>query len=249
MSPPRDDEVTRPSPAPPSPSRDEVVVRYLPLARHLVRLFENRGESVDDLMQVASIGLLRAADRFDPSLGFEFSTFASETVLGELKRHLRDRAWSVKTPRALQERYLEVSTTIELLRHKEGRSPSVPEVAAEGGWSVVEVLAALEAGRGYRTASLDAGAVDVQPHAGTEPDASITLADREELGYYLSRLPGREREVLELRFVDELSQVQIAERLGISQMHVSRLLRHALATLRSLYGIDDPGGAGSDATE
>lgn len=218
-------------------ARAELIESHLPLARHLVRLFENRGESIDDLMQVASIGLIRAADRFDPALGFEFSTFATETVLGELKRHFRDRMWAVKTPRTMQERFLEVSATIEQLGQSLGRAPSVLEVAEVCGRTADEVVAAIEAGRGYRASSLESHPVEAKVLWADEPHEPGSLSDRDELRTYLAVLPSRSQQILELRFVDELSQSDIAERLGISQMHVSRLLRQALNALRVLYGV------------
>ncbi len=218
-------------------ARTQLIESHLGLARHLVRLFENRGESVEDLMQVASIGLIRAADRFDPSLGFEFSTFASETILGELKRHFRDRMWAVKTPRTMQERFLEVAAAIEQLSQTMGREPSVLEVAKACGRTSDEVVAALHAGRGYRASSLDARPADSEVLASGEPLEPGSLSDRDELGTYLAILPERYRAILELRFVEELSQSQIAARLGISQMHVSRLLRRAIDALRALYGV------------
>jgi RNA polymerase sigma-B factor len=219
----------------PSDPRTALIESHLGLARHLVRLFEHRGESVDDLMQVASMGLVHAADRFDPDRGFEFSTFATETIVGELKRHFRDRAWAVKIPRSMQERYLEVSTAIDELTQSLGRPPSVQEVAAACRRGPDEVLAAMEAGQGYRASSLDARDADSFHHEVF--DAVAALADRDELASHLAKLDERDREILRLRFVEERSQVDIADALGISQMHVSRLLRRALDALREAYGV------------
>ena len=216
-------------------ARAALIERHLGLARHLVRLFEHRGEATEDLMQVASMGLVHAADRFDASRGFEFSTFATETIMGELKRHFRDRAWAVKIPRSMQERYLEVSAAIDALTQSLGRPPSAPEVAAACRLGYEEVLAALEAGQGYRATSLDVREPEGVRH--DLPDDLAALADRDELASHLARLQPRDREILRLRFVDELSQVEIAAALGISQMHVSRLLRRALDALRRAYGV------------
>jgi RNA polymerase sigma-B factor len=238
-------------PAPPSDeseARDRLIEGHLGLARHVVRLFEHRGEPVDDLMQVASIGLVRAADRFDASLGFEFSTFATSTMVGELKRHFRDRAWAVKTPRTLQELYLEVSATVEELTQRLGHSPSVQEVASACDRRHDEVLTALEVGQGYRTRSLEARPQDAEFADDGARDELALLADSDELATHLARLDPRDREVVRLRFVDELSQAEIASQLGISQMHVSRLLRRALQSLRAAYGVapeDDAGQRGA----
>ena len=221
--------------------RDRLVTEHLGLAEHLARRYANRGEPHDDLVQVASLALVRAADRYDPSLGYEFSTFATRTIVGELKHHFRDRGWSVKAPRQLQELYLEVNTTIGIMTQQLGRSPTVSEVAAACGRRDDEVLAALEAGQGYRAASLDAPSPSGESVLDVHEDVDNEVASvdtRDELVSHLARLPRRERELVRLRFVDELSQTEIAERLGMSQMHVSRLLRRALEALRESYGRD-----------
>jgi RNA polymerase sigma-B factor len=222
--------------------RNRLIEEHLGLAWHLVSLFEHRGESRDDLRQVASMGLVHAADRFDPTLGFEFSTFATKTIMGELKRHFRDRVWAVKMPRTLQELYLEVTAAVNELTQSLGRQPSVQEVARSIDRRDDEVLTALEAGQGYRAASLDAPGVvpeGTSPEALEVSDAVVSIADRDELESHLATLSPRDRELLRLRFVDELSQAAIAKRVGISQMHVSRLLRRALDELRRSYGVTD----------
>jgi RNA polymerase sigma-B factor len=219
--------------------RHALIVDNLGLAEHLARRFANRGEPLEDLVQTASLALVRAAERFDPSLGFEFSTFATRTILGELKHHFRDKGWSVKAPRRLQELYLQVNVAIAELTQRLGRSPTVREVAAECGRREDEVLAAIEAGQGYRAASLDAPSPEGDSSREVPVDGGYgELEHRDELASHLSRLPRRERELLRLRFVDDLSQSEIAAQLGISQMHVSRLLRRALDALRASYRED-----------
>ncbi len=218
--------------------RNELVEAYLGLAHQLARRFSSRGESYDDLVQVASLALVKSVDRFDPGRGVEFSTFATRTVIGELKRHFRDRGWAIRAPRRVQELYLELGPAIESLTQENGRPPTVAEMAASIGTSEEAVLEALEAGQSYRTSSIDApdrqeGTLgtrlgDVDPgYVGTD--------DRMLLAISLTHLPERERTILHLRFVDDLTQSEIAERIGISQMHVSRLLAASLATLRDAF--------------
>ncbi len=219
--------------------RDELVEAHLGLAYQLARRFSNRGESYDDLAQVASIALIKSVDRFDPERGVEFSTFATRTVIGELKRHFRDKGWAVRAPRRIQELYLELGHVIESLSHELGRPPTVAEMAGAIGASEEAVLEALEAGQSYRTTSIDApdrqdgtmasrlGDVDAG-YAGTE--------DRMMLAISLAQLSDRERTILGLRFIDGLTQSEIAARIGVSQMHVSRLLAASLAKLRESFG-------------
>lgn len=226
--------------------RTRLIEEHLGLARHLASLYDRRGESREDLQQVASLALVGAADRFDPSLGFAFSTFAARTIMGELKRHFRDHAWAVKMPRTLQELYLEVTAAVNELTQSLGRSPTVAEVAAACNRRDDEVVAALEAGHGYRATSLDAPTrLEGSPtEVPTEGDPLGTFADHDELAAHLAMLAPRERELIQLRFVDELSQTEIAARMSLSQMHVSRLLRRAVDKLRQSYGVvteaDDP---------
>ena len=221
--------------------RDELVEAHLDLARQLARRFSNRGETYDDLAQVASIALIKSVDRFDPERGVEFSTFATRTVIGELKRHFRDRGWAIRAPRRIQELYLELGHVTESMTHDLGRPPTVSEMARETGVTEDAVLEAMEAGQSYRTSSIDApdrqettmgsrlGEVDTG-FSGTE--------DRLLLSVSLAKLPDRERTILQLRFVDGLTQSQIAARIGISQMHVSRLLAASLAKLREVFNIE-----------
>ena len=223
-------------------SREELIASHLGLARFLAGRFAERGEPYEDLVQVASVALVQAADRFDPSLGFAFSTFATRTILGELKHHFRDAGWAVWTPRAVKEHYLEVSAAVGELVQTLGRSPTVNEIAAACRLTSDEVLVAIEAGQSYRVASLDAALsradATLDAHLGVD-DAVDAVGERSELLQHLHRLPSREQALLRLRFVDELSQSEIAERMGISQMHVSRLLRRALQELRDALAEGD----------
>jgi len=211
---------------------------HLPLARHLARRFSDRGQPLDDLVQVASIGLLKAVERFDADRGVEFATYAAHTILGELKRHFRDAGWSVRAPRRLQELYLEVTRLVDEMSQTLGRSPTVAELAGSAGVTEEEVLEALEAGQAYRSSSLDAPAPGVDGEASVasslgQVDASMATAEqRVELAGLLDHLAARERHIVHLRFWEDRTQAEIAAELGISQMHVSRLLAKSLATLR-----------------
>ena len=215
--------------------RAELVEAHIGLAHQLARRFTNRGESYDDLVQVASLALVKSVDRFDPERGVEFSTFATRTVIGELKRHFRDRGWAIRAPRRIQELYLELGHIIDSLSQELGRPPTVSEMAAVTGASEEAVLEALEAGQSYRTTSIDAP----DRSDGTignrlgELDVGFDGAeDRMLLVRALSRLPERERTIVSLRFVEGLTQSEIATEIGVSQMHVSRLLSASLAKLR-----------------
>lgn len=215
--------------------RDELVAAHLRLAIHLARRFANRGVPQDDLDQVAALGLLKAIDRFEPERGLEFSTFATPTILGELKRHFRDKGWAVRVPRRVQELHVRLHAMVGELTHQLGRSPTVAELAHAARATEEEVLEAMEAAQAYRSGSIDAGDGDTEPHVhlGGE-DADLFAAENqvfvEEL---LARLPPRERLMLRLRYFEEMTQTEIAARLGISQMHVSRLLARVLADLRA----------------
>lgn len=214
--------------------RDELIEAHLGLARQLARRFANRGEALDDLVQAATIGLIKAVDGFDPDRGHELAAYATTTILGELKRHFRDKGWSVRAPRRVQELYLRVGDAVADLGQRLGRSPTVPEIAAELEVSEAEVLEVMEAGNAYRSASLDApgpGGETLGSHLGDPEDAYGTVEDRAVLLPHLAALPAREREILRLRFVEDLTQSEIAERVGISQMHVSRLIARSLKTL------------------
>jgi RNA polymerase sigma-B factor len=220
--------------------RDELITAHMGLAEYLARRFTNRGEPLDDLVQVAALGLLTAFDRFDPERGLEFSTYATPTIVGELKRHFRDKGWSLHVPRDLQERTLAVSRATEVLSTELGRSPNVREVAEHLGCSSEQVLEAQEAAASYEAASLDAPTArdDGESAAlvdmlGGEDSSYELVEDRQAIASTWADLPPVERQVLELRFMEDLTQREIGERIGYSQMHVSRLLRRALKRLES----------------
>jgi RNA polymerase sigma-B factor len=218
--------------------RNELVEAHLGLAEYLARRFANRGEPLDDLVQVASLGLLKAVDRFDPERGVEFSTYATHTVVGELKRHFRDKGWAIRAPRRMQELYLRLGKVVASLGQELGRSPTISELAVETEVSEEEVLEALEAGQAYRFTSLDAPTGDgdgdtLASRLGHNDPGLIDAERRATLSPLLSRLPEREQMILQLRFFEGLTQSEIARRLGISQMHVSRLLARSVAQLRT----------------
>jgi RNA polymerase sigma-B factor len=227
-------------------AREELLERYLPLARRLAARYRHTQEPTEDLIQVASAGLVAAIERFDPERGTAFSSFAVPTILGELKRYFRDHGWFVHVPRDLQERVAEVNKASERLGRTLGRSPSVQEVAEELGIDAEQVLEGMEAAHAYGAISLDAGQQ-------SDDDDSVQLADligEQEPGYEvveygasirdtLEAMPRRTRVVLHLRFVEDMTQAQIAERVGVSQMHVSRIIRAALAELREAAAVDD----------
>lgn len=221
-------------------ARQALIERFLPLARQLARRYRRSTESLDDLEQVASLGLVKAVDRFDVSRGTAFSSFLVPTVLGELKRHFRDSAWAAHVPRRMQERVMRVTGAIDHLSGENGRSPSVAEIADHTEQSMEQVLEAMEASHAYHARPIDA------PHSedGDEDSDHVSELGRHEAGYELAELgaavkpavqslPRREREILRLRFVEDLTQSQIADRVGVSQMHVSRLIRGAVDTLRA----------------
>lgn len=220
--------------------RSELVEAHLGLARHLARRFLNRGETYDDLVQVGSMALVKAVDRFDPGQGVAFATFATRTILGELKRHFRDKGWAVRAPRRIQELYVRLGGSIAQLSQELGRSPTIAELARDVDASEEEVLEALEAGQGYRATSIEApvSGADEESLADRlgEVDPGFGGAERRaELSPLLDKLPHRERVILSLRFAEGLTQSEIAARVGISQMHVSRLLSRSLARLREEY--------------
>lgn len=217
--------------------RDELVQLHLPLVKSVVRRFQGLGEPAEDLLQVGTIALLKAIDRFEPDRGWEFSTFARPTISGELKRHFRDRSWAVRPPRGLQERSLRVTRTRDSLGQRLGRAPTATELAEQTGERLEDVLEALEAADAYTATSLDMpahGDIDVPLHAtlgGEDPSlvqADALLALRPDI----AALPCRERQILYLRFFEGLTQSEIGRRIGISQMHVSRQLRRSLEFLR-----------------
>ena len=220
-------------------ARDALVERFLPLATRLARRYHRGGEPLEDLVQVASIGLLKAIDRFDPARGTAFTSFAVPTIAGELKRHYRDKGWAVRVPRDLQELALRVDRATDRLVHQLGRAPTASEIADDLGVTIEQVLEAHEAAAAYRADSLD------RPGSDDDQDATrvVDTLGGDEPGYrqaedsatvesMVSVLSDREREILRLRFVEDLTQSEIGDRMGLSQMHISRLLRRAIAQLR-----------------
>lgn len=220
-------------------SRDELVHRHLSLVHFLARRFRHRGETLPDLVQVATIGLIKAIDRFDDTRGIEFGAFATPTIVGEIKRHFRDRAWAIRVPRRLLDQQSSVAAAATELSQRLGRSPTVAEIAANAGLSEEETLDCLESTYAYSTVSLDAVSANSTDRyaplldALGSTDAGIEEVERREaLRPLLARLPDRERRILILRFFRGLTQAEIATEVGISQMHVSRLLTRTLTSLR-----------------
>jgi RNA polymerase sigma-B factor len=221
--------------------RERLVGAHLGLAASLASRFASRQESADDLHQAALVGLLHAIDRFDPTRGVQFTTFAWATISGELKRHFRDRTWGVRVPRRVQELYLVTAEATDALTNSLGRSPTVAEVADRIGASEEEVLEALEARSAYRLASIDSPVGDddgdgAGMQLGGDDPAYGRVEQQAWLDELMDRLPARERQIIRLRFHDELTQAEIAERVGVSQMHVSRLLSTSLQKLRGFAG-------------
>lgn len=221
-------------------ARDELVRLHLPLVEYLARRFRGRGEPLDDLVQVASLGLLKAIDRFDPERGVEFSTYATPTIIGELKRYFRDKGWAIRVPRRLQEIGLQLAQVMPDLSQELGRSPSIPEVAQRTGLSEEDVLEGINAAQVYSLKSLDAPVTEDGTNSvarlGAEDESLELLEAWSSIAHLLEKLPYRERKILHLRFVVGQTQSQIAEELEISQMHVSRLLSKTLAHLRAASG-------------
>lgn len=221
-------------------ARAQLIEHHLPLARRLASRYRNSGESTDDLEQVASLGLIKAIDRYRPEAG-AFARFAVPTIVGELKRHFRDKGWGMHVPRYLQERVMEVNDAVERLSTELGRSPSPGDIARDTGHGLEEVLEAMHAAGAYSPMSLDS------PQPGGDDDEESTIGQRlgkidpqyelaewrPMVGPAVASLPSREQEILRLRFVEDLTQSEIATRIGISQMHVSRLLRRSLEELGS----------------
>jgi RNA polymerase sigma-B factor len=223
-------------------ARAALVTRFMPLARSLARRYERSSESLDDLLQVASLGLLKAIDRFDPERGNAFVSFAVPTILGELRRYFRDCCWDVHVPRGTQERTLKLEEAERRLTLDRGRAPTVAELAQYLEIDVEQALDAMTAAKAYGALSLDAprSSMTGEPATtyaellGEEDDRYALVEDRVTIARALEHIPARERTVLQLRFVEDLTQSEIAERIGVSQMQVSRLLRHALEQLRIL---------------
>ena len=219
--------------------RERLVEQYIGLVEFLARRFRNRGEPLEDLIQVGTIGLLKAIDRFDLHREVEFSTYATPTIVGELKRHFRDKGWAVRVPRRLQELHLELTKVVANLGQELGRSPTIGEIAEAIGTSEEEVLEGLEIAQAYNFTSLDApidaedgGATSFADQLGGEDEHLENLEYRASLAPEMAKLPERERKILYLRFFKGMTQSEIADRLGIPQMHVSRLLNRTLTLLR-----------------
>lgn len=227
-------------------AREKLVMSHLNLVRFIANKFKNRGEPIDDLVQVGYLGLLKAIDRFDPSRGLEFTTFATPTIMGEIKRHFRDKGWSVRVPRRLQELSAKVNQATDKLTVQLQRSPSIKEIAEYLDASVDEVLEAMESSSAYSSVSLEApvGADDddapsvIDRYASEDEELAFT-DDRIIIEEALRNFSPREREVIELRFLQGMTQIEIAEKLGISQVQVSRLLRR---TLKKIQEKIDPDG-------
>jgi RNA polymerase sigma-B factor len=221
-------------------ARQQLIEQYLPLVRSLARRYANRGEQLEDLVQVGSIGLIKAIDRFDVERGVELTTYATPNIIGEIKRHFRDKGWSVRVPRGLQELNVRLSHLLERLTVELERSPTIPELAEAAGVTEEEVLEALESGQAYTTVSLsgpvgsgEEGELDPLESLGELEHEYEISEDRAVLAPGLSILDERERRILHLRFWGGLTQSQIAQQVGISQMHVSRLIRRSLEKVRA----------------
>jgi len=222
-------------------ARDELVVGHLNLVRYLAVKFANRGESLEDLMQVGTLGLIKAIDRFDPERGVEFTTYATPTIVGEIKRYFRDKGWAVKVPRRLQELNLSVNRMIEKLTVELGRAPTVADLATQLDATEEEILEAQELGQAYNLLSLDTELTGdaertsqtLADQVGREDPLLANLEDRTNLERAFVVLTGRERIIIYLRFFESISQTEIAKRLNVSQMHVSRLQQKALEKLRA----------------
>lgn len=227
-------------------ARDQLIVSHLNLVRFLASKFKNRGEPLDDLVQVGTIGLIKAIDRFDPERGLEFTTYATPTILGEIKRHFRDKGWSIRVPRRLQELSAKVNQATDELTVELQRSPSVEEIAAKLGVGAEEILEAMESSGAYTSVSLEAGGSSEDDEApalidrlGSVDEDLDGSDDRMVIDDAISDFSPREQEIVRMRFIDGLTQVEIAKRLGVSQVQVSRLLRR---TLRKIQDKIDPEG-------
>jgi RNA polymerase sigma-B factor len=217
--------------------RERLISGYLPVAEHIARRFAGRGEPLDDLIQVATLGLINAVDRFEPARGSHFLSFAVPTITGEVRRHFRDHGWSTRVPRRLKDLHIAIRRALAELSQQLGRAPRPSEIAERLGIPMSEVIEGLQAGEAYRSASLDemlgAGQrAAVGDFIGDLDNALALIDDREALRPLLAELAPREQTILVLRFFHQLTQTQIAEQVGISQMHVSRVLRQTLAFLR-----------------
>ena len=224
-------------------ARAQLIEQYMSLVRSLARRYSYRGEQLEDLVQIGAIGLIKAIDRFDVNRGVELTTYATPNIIGEIKRHFRDRGWSVRVPRGLQELNIQLSRLIEQQTVQLGRSPTIAELAKAAGVSEEAVLEAIESGRAYTSLSLSAGSgsgghdddgeLDPLESLGSEDFEFELSEDRAVLAPGFKVLDQRERQILHLRFFSGLTQSQIAEQVGISQMHVSRLIRRSLEKIRA----------------
>lgn len=221
-------------------AREELIVKFQPLAEYLARRFGGRGQPMEDLVQVAYVGLISAVDRFDPAREVRFSTYAAATIVGELKRHLRDKAWAVRVPRSLQELGLRINKALPAITQELRRSPTVSELAERLDATLEDVLAAMDAAQAYTASSLDAPMTEgsITPHEilGEEDPRLAQLDEWATIAPAVRGLPERERKVLYLRFFAGKTQSEIAEEIGVSQMHVSRILSQVLAQLRRSAG-------------
>jgi len=220
-------------------AREQLIEQYMSLVRSLARRYSYRGEQLEDLVQIGAIGLIKAIDRFDLERGVELTTYATPNIIGEIKRHFRDKGWSVRVPRGLQELNVQLSRLVEQLTVQFSRSPTIPELAKAAGVEEEEVLEALESGRAYTSLSLSVGGgggddddLDPLESLGTEEHQYEVSEDRAVLAPGFKALDERERKILQLRFFEGLTQSQIAQQVGISQMHVSRLTRRSLEKIR-----------------
>jgi RNA polymerase sigma-B factor len=221
------------------PLREQLIKSYLPMAEHIARRFAGRGEPLEDLVQVATVGLIYAVDRFEPDYGSHFLSFAIPTITGELRRYFRDHGWSTRVPRRMKDLHVAIRATQRELSHQLGRAPRPSEIAQRLGLSASEVIEGLQAGEAYRSSSLDeirsserGNATALGDFLGDLHAGLDVIDDREVLRPLLAQLPPRERTILTLRFFRGLTQTQIAEQVGLSQMHVSRLLRQTLTSLQ-----------------
>lgn len=220
-------------------ARDALVRLHLPLVEHCARRFRNRGEPFEDLVQVGTIGLIKSVDRFDTERGVEFSTYATPTIIGEIKRYFRDKGWAIRVPRRLQELRMQIGTATAELTQDLGRSPTASELAAHIGCTVEEIVEGIESSNAYSTLSLDAtddsddGAASMLDALGEVDSGMEHVEIRESIKPLLDQLDAREKKILLLRFFKNMTQSQIAEEIGVSQMHVSRLLNRTLEQLRS----------------
>jgi RNA polymerase sigma-B factor len=227
-------------------AREQLIEQYMSLVRSLARRYSYRGEQLDDLVQIGAIGLIKAIDRFDIDRGVELTTYATPNIIGEIKRHFRDKGWAVRVPRGLQELNVQLSRIVEQLTVQLGRSPTIPELATAAGAQEEEVLEALESGRAYSSLSLSTGGggdgeddLDPLESIGTEEHQYEVSEDRAVLAPGFRALDERERMILQLRFFEGLTQSQIAQQVGISQMHVSRLIRRSLEKIRAAIEADE----------